>query len=122
MTKAKYEVTVDSFVRYFCVTTTRNTEDMINILSGMFPNDNKHKVKIFQYCNGEKKLVYGTHYSRKEPRKVIDTVTGETYNSAQELATHLKKEYVLIRLWLGGSRKTMNRYKYLDQVKYSLIQ
>ena len=116
MEKAKYRVYVGSIEKYICVTTTRNTEDMLSILLDNFKG--YERLKIIKEVKGSLSVViYGKYNSKvKQPRKVIDTVTGEIFDSAKDLATRTKKSYVAVRLCLTGNRKTIKNYKYLDQV------
>lgn len=57
MTKAKYQVWRAKDLRYSCVTTTRNTEDMINVLSYRFLQLSI-PFKIIKIQDGKSKVVY----------------------------------------------------------------
>jgi len=116
MEKAKYRVYVGSIEKYICVTTTRNTEEMLNILTDKF--DGCQRLKIIKETKGcAPILIYGkSNKSVKQPRKVINLKTGDIFNSAKELAIHQKKRHVTIRRYLAGYIKSVKNFKYLDEL------
>ena len=93
--KAKYEVKRARKVLYFCVTTTRNCEDMINILRGRYDSYG-FAYRIFR----DGALVFDNliPYSqrRRKTKKIIekkpwaykikDTSTGKIYSSREKCA------------------------------------
>lgn len=58
MTKAKYMVLVDHMKYYTYVTTTRNTENMIDILVDRFQMDDTRQLVIYRKMEGETQIVY----------------------------------------------------------------
>jgi hypothetical protein len=116
MEKAKYRVYVGSIEKYICVTTTRNTEEMLNILLDNYRGC--ERLKIIKEVKGCPPVVIHGRFNKnvKQARKVINLTTGEIFNSAKELSVHQKKRHVTIRRYLAGYIKSVKNFKYLDEL------
>lgn len=120
MIKTKYEITTGRKVMYSCVTTTRNCEDMINILSKRFDN-NGFPYRIVQTQDDVKNIVHD-NFSRPVPkekhklqdyrrkgRPVIDNETGQVYQSMTKLAGELRMYREVLKRLL---EKNIPNFKY----------
>lgn len=98
--KAKYEVTVGTHVVYSCVTTTRNTEDMLTILRERYEG-HPLSIRIWQTQDGERTVIWDNlviyQPRNKSPRKlrgkqkytpIIDNQTGKIYKSLSQAEIH----------------------------------
>lgn len=128
--KAKYEVWRARELKYSCVTTTRNTEDMIGILSSRYLPYNI-PFKIIQIQNGNTVCVYNNlrmgiverrklrvkkESYRAKAKPVIDNVTGTVYKSINYLAGLLKMPQTALQRQLNnGNHK--GRYSLLQNHK-----
>lgn len=125
MTKAKYEVLHNLKSIYSCITTTRNTEDMINILMGRY----EHKgfpMRIRKTCEGVSEIIYTANFHprplpkpkenklwKTKPKPVIDSETGQVFSSISQCANHLN----VFRSELERLLKKNNyRYKLLKPI------
>lgn len=100
MKKSKYEVLRGSKAIYTCTTTTRNSEDIINILNGRF-GDNEFKYRIKQTCEGVERILYDNFSKpipkekqisrdwRRKARPVLDNKTGRVIPSMTQLSKEL---------------------------------
>lgn len=109
MTKAKYKLYIEGILRYWFVTTSRNTEDCINVLQEMFDGILMYAgyYRIDKIQNGTVETVF-----QKQPHKwkrVIDTDTGKVYRSISECAR--ENGFTLNCLW-SKLKKNKTKFKY----------
>lgn len=58
MTKAKYTVVIDYIRYHYYVTTTRNSEDMINLILEKHQTFSPRQVIIYREMEGETQVIY----------------------------------------------------------------
>lgn len=100
MTKAKYLLYISGIFKYSFVTTTRNTEDCINILLDKFSLliEDANYYRIEKIENGVREIVWGKKSSRLKP--VIDIRTGEYFPSINKCAKarNVSADYIWIHI------------------------
>jgi len=125
MKKAKYEVLRGSKVIYTCITTTRNSEDIINILNDRF-GSHEFKYRIKQTIEGVDRVLYDNFIKpipkekqisrdwRRKARPILDNKTGKIIPSMTQLAKELGIKQMEVQRRL--QKKIPNdRYQLLQQ-------
>ena len=132
MEKARYEVTQAGHLIYFCVNSTRNTENMIDVLRDRF-DQKRVTYKIHQTVKGFTWVIYDNYVkinksSRVRGKKwvhpktimVIDNETGVIYESISECAIYLDlhKMDVYRQVVKKSERKRFSRYTKQDPILF----
>jgi hypothetical protein len=110
MTKAKYFIYGDATIPvYFFTTTTRNTEDCINIIKERF--NNLPRLKIIRRSEGVEKVVFAS-YKLREFRKVISVASGFIFENTYRCAKLLGISHCTILRHLKNDVKSPQLFRY----------
>lgn len=113
MEKSTYDIYINRKRVNSYTTTTRNCEDMINIITDKYFTNKDVSFKVTKTTGKVTSIVYSSGIKITDHRKVIDLKTGSVFSSVRELSNTLKKPYPVVRIWVNGARKKITRYRFL---------